>query len=146
MNPGVESGRRARSRIVSVGWMALGICLGLLLRSRWISFPGFVAKYGGDALWALVVFYACGFLAVRWSTGRVALVSLGIAWGIEALQLYHAPWIDAIRSTRPGHWVLGSTFNPPDLFAYAIGVAGGVWIEWVHRNALLDGNGKDPAP
>jgi hypothetical protein len=55
------------------------------------------------------------------------------AWGVEFSQLYHAPWIDAIRATPPGRLVLGNTFNWPDLFAYALGVGLGAWVEWRMR-------------
>jgi hypothetical protein len=49
---------------------------------------------------------------------------------VEFLQLYHAPCIDAIRATRPGRLVLGTTFNAPDLLAYPVGIALGAWAEW----------------
>lgn len=62
--------------------------------------------------------------------GRHALaVAIGVAWGVELSQLYHAPWIDAIRTTIPGRLVLGTTFNWPDLPAYAVGIALGSLVE-----------------
>ena len=36
----------------------------------------FAAKYGGDALWALLVFLGFGFLFRQLSTGRLALIAL----------------------------------------------------------------------
>ena len=99
------------------------IGLGLVWRSRWLSLPSFVAKYGGDALWAMLVFLGVGFLWSRASTLRVTLISLGFAWAVEFSQLYHAPWIDSIRATRIGSLILGSTFNAPDLLAYGVGIA-----------------------
>ena len=57
------------------------------------------------------------------------LISLGFAWLVEFSQLYHAPWIDAIRALRIGRLILGSTFNWPDLPAYAAGVVIGVIAE-----------------
>ncbi|MES2659241.1 MAG: DUF2809 domain-containing protein [Verrucomicrobiota bacterium] len=107
----------------------LVMAAGLLWRSRFLPLPPFLGKYGGDALWALLVFFGFGFLFKRISTLRLSLVSLGFAWVIEFSQLYHAPWIDAIRAMRIGHLVLGSTFNWPDLPAYAIGVAVGALLE-----------------
>ena len=90
-----------------------------------------MAKYGGDALWALVLFLGAGFVCPRSSSVRMGLIAVGFAWSIEFLQLYHAHWIDEIRSTRPGRMVLGTTFNSPDLFAYVIGIALGVLVERV---------------
>lgn len=56
-------------------------------------------------------------------------MALVFSWSIEFLQLYHAPWIDSIRSTLMGRLVLGSTFNSPDLIAYLVGIAIGVSVE-----------------
>jgi hypothetical protein len=105
------------------------IAAGLLWRSRLLPLPPFAFKYGGDALWALVVFYGCGFLLSRTSTARVALIALCLAWGVEFLQLYQAPWIEGLRATVPGRLALGSTFNWPDLLAYALGIAAGAISE-----------------
>ena len=44
-------------------------------------------------------------------------------------QLYHAPWIDAIRDTLPGALVLGYGFLWSDLACYAAGVALGAGVE-----------------
>ena len=120
------------------GWYALAVVLviglGLLWRSRLLPLSSFIAKYGGDALWALVVFLGFGFLFTRLSTLRVALLALCFAWSIEFLQLYHAHWIDFIRSSRLGHLVLGSTFNTPDLLAYVVGITIAAIVELSHRS------------
>jgi hypothetical protein len=112
----------------------LVIGTGLLWRSGLLALPNFVAKYGGDSLWALVVFLCLGFAFHRNSTVRIALGAVCFAWSVEFLQLYHAHWIDGLRSTRLGRLFLGSTFNSPDLLAYAIGVALGALVECVYLN------------
>ena len=109
------------------------VAVGLLWRSSLVSMPEWLSKYGGDALWALMVFVGCGFLVPRASTLTLALLALTFAWAIEFSQLYHAPWIDAIRATLPGRLVLGSTFNWPDLPAYALGIGLGAWSEGLFR-------------
>jgi hypothetical protein len=48
----------------------------------------------------------------------------------EFSQLYHAPWIDSIRSTFIGHIILGSGFMWFDFAAYAIGIFIGVLCEY----------------
>ena len=111
--------------------IALVIGTGLLWRSGLLPLPSFLAKYGGDSLWALVVFLCFGFAFHRSSTMRIALGAVCFAWSVEFLQLYHAPWIDGIRSTRLGHLVLGTMFNSPDLLAYVIGIALGALAECV---------------
>jgi len=118
-----------RSRPIYAMAAAVVIGAGLLWRSGLFPLPDSVAKYGGDSLWALVVFLCFGTAFPRSSTARIALVAVCFAWSVEFLQLYHAPWIDGIRSTRPGQLVLGSVFNSPDLVAYVVGIAFGAAAE-----------------
>src|SRR5688572_23605215 len=120
-----------RSRLLYALAASVIIAAGLLWRSGLIPLPNAVAKYGGDSLWALLVFVGSGFILAQSTTWRVVLIALCFAWSIEFLQLYHAPWIDWVRSTRIGHLVLGSTFNSPDLAAYTLGIACGALAELV---------------
>ena len=136
MKPSVALSHPIRSRLRYAILTVLVIAAGLLWRSRFISLSPFFTKYGGDALWALMVFAGLAFVFNRASTLRLALRALGFSWAIEFSQLYHAPWIDAVRSTLPGRLILGSTFNWPDLPAYALGVAMGAAAEfYFHRRA-----------
>jgi len=98
---------------------------GLWLRSPSCPFPLFITKYGGVALWALLIFLLIGLLRPQLPLQKRAVIALGISWGVEFSQLYHAPWIDEIRATRAGALILGSIFNWPDLIAYAVGILGG---------------------
>ncbi len=125
--------RRSRGRYAFA--IVLVLLGGLLWRSHLIPLSPFLSKYGGDALWALLVFCGFGFLFATISPLRLAIVSLGFAWAIEFSQLYHAPWFDSIRALRIGHLVFGSTFNPPDLLAYLAGVAVGMFAELAYRKS-----------
>lgn len=118
-----------RSRLLYALLALTVIAAGLLWRSGLIPLPQWLSNNGGDALWALMVFVAFGFLLPRTSTLRVALLTLIFAWCVEFSQLYHASWIDAVRATIPGKLVLGNTFYWPDLIAYAVGIAAGAWLE-----------------
>ena len=110
------------------------VAAGLLWRSGMIPLPQRLSNNGGDALWAMMIFVGFGFLLPRASTLLIALTALAFSWGVEFSQLYHAPWIDAIRATIPGRLVLGNTFNWPDLAAYALGIGLGAWAEWRLRD------------
>jgi hypothetical protein len=123
-----------RNRLIFAAAIALVIGTGLLWRSHLLPLPAFLAKYGGDALWVLMVFLGFGFVFRRSSTARIALAAVCFAWTVEFLQLYHAPWIEAIRATRLGRLVLGDTFNSPDLLAYVVGIAVGALAEYVWLN------------
>ena len=122
--------KRARSRMVYALLAVAVVAAGLLWRSGLIPLPQWLSNNGGDALWALMVFVGFGFLFPRASTLIVALLALTFSWGVEFSQLYHAPWIDAVRATIPGKLVLGNTFAWPDLIAYAVGVVVGALAEW----------------
>ena len=123
--------KRMRSRLLYA--LLAVVAAGLLWRCGVIPLPQWLSNNGGDALWALMVFVGFGFLFPKASTLTVALLALTFAWGVEFSQLYHAPWIDAIRATLPGKLVLGNTFNWPDLLAYALGIALGALVEWRWR-------------
>lgn len=118
-----------RDRIRQVVLMPVVIIAGLFLRSRFCPAPPVFEKYGGDALWSVVVFLGLGFLFPRAATFTLALSALTISWAVEFSQLHRAPWLDAVRATLPGKLILGTTFNLPDLPAYAFGVAAAAMAE-----------------
>src|SRR5437868_2742051 len=121
----MQTQRFERNRFLYLILSAGVIGLGLVWRSPLLAFSPFISKYGGDSLWAVLVFIGFGFLFPRLPTQRIAIISLCFAWSIEFSQMYHAPWIDSIRAHRLGGLILGSTFNSPDLLAYAIGILSG---------------------
>ena len=120
---------RQRSRLKYLVASVLVAGLGLLWRSELTPLPGFFVKYGGVALWALMVFLGLGVAFPKFSTVRLACIAGCVAWCVEFLQLYHVPWIDAVRSTQLGNLVLGTTFHWPDLVAYLVGILGGALVE-----------------
>ena len=133
MKPPVAPSHPTRSRPLYAVLIVLVIAAGLLWRSRFTPLPPLLAKYGGDALWALMIFVGLGFIFNRATTQRLAFGALCFSWAVEFSQLYHAPWIDMIRGTLPGRLILGATFNWPDLPAYTLGVAMGVGGEFLFR-------------
>ena len=56
-------------------------------------------------------------------------------------QLYHAPWIDAIRVTTIGHIILGYSFSWLDILAYAAGILTGIIME-----SLISGTKLNKSP
>ncbi|AKZ53683.1 Putative integral membrane protein [Streptomyces ambofaciens ATCC 23877] len=85
---------------------------------------GGVAKYGGDALYTLLLFALVVLVAPGITPLKGAAVALALSWGVEFLQLSDVPAELSLRSTA-ARLVLGSTFNAPDLFWYAVGAAAG---------------------
>jgi hypothetical protein len=119
--------RRSRLRYLLAG--ALVIVLGLASRRYGAGLPALVAEYAGDTLWAVMAFIIVGVLAPEWPTSRVAVTALLASYADEVSQLYHAPWIDAIRNTRLGALTLGYGFLWSDIVCYTVGVALCVVVE-----------------
>lgn len=120
-------------RIIYALTSILTVAIGLLWRSHLFPLSPFLRKYGGDALWALLVYLLIRFVAPRMEIVRSAAVAFGIAVAVEISQLYHAPWVEAIRAVRIGALILGSTFNWPDIPAYGIGILAGASVEQRRR-------------
>jgi Protein of unknown function (DUF2809) len=121
--------RSAFFQFIAIGVV---IILGLLSRKYVGIFPAEIAKYPGSALWATAVFFAAGILMRKQSAIYVGAVALIIATLVEFSQLLDIPWLNEIRRTTIGHMFLGSTFNAPDLLAYAIGIGLGCLIELLY--------------
>lgn len=123
-----------RNRIVYFLLIIITILAGLGSRHYGGHLPSWVHLYLGDSLWALMVFWMVGFLFRQKATGWVAVVSLLFSYIIEISQLYHAPWIDAIRATTLGGLVLGFGFLWSDMLCYTIGIVFGMLMEIVFLN------------
>ena len=106
------------------------IALGLASRRGYFPFPEALGNYPGDALWAWVVLLCVAW--VRPAITRTKLIgwSLLIAFAIEFLQLYQAPWMQALRANKLAYLVLGNGFDPLDLLAYVVGIALGAAVDW----------------
>jgi len=85
----------------------------------------------GDALWAAMMAWWIGAAAPRARLTIRSAAAYAVCVAVETSQLYHAPWLDALRATRAGHLVLGSGFDPRDLLAYALGVVAAALLEAV---------------
>ena len=121
------STRRARPPYAAASTTT--IALGLASRRFAASLSDFVRLYAGDALWAATVYFLA---ATLWPRARIAWLAAGtlaFAFAIEASQLYHAPWIDGVRSSRLGALVLGQGFLWSDLVCYTIGVIAGALVD-----------------
>lgn len=120
-----------RNRPLYLFFLVFTIGTGLASRHFSGFLPHWVQLYSGDALWALMVFLLLGFFFHRKSTLWVAIAALAFSFSIEISQLYHAFWIDALRSNPLGGLVLGFGFLWSDLVCYTVGVGFGLVVEKV---------------
>ena len=119
-----------RSRWLIAILALLVIAVGLSSRRGLVQFPAVLGNYPGDALWAWVVLLCVAWVRPAITRGRLIGVSLVIAFAIEFLQLYQAPWIQAVRANKLAYLVLGNGFDPLDLLAYVVGIALGATVDW----------------
>jgi len=118
-----------RPRLLAAALLLLTIALGLASRRYAAALPHVIAAYAGDALWAAMVFWIAAFIWPRANTRTLAAIALGVSFIVELSQLYHAPWIDALRATRLGALALGHGFLWSDLVCYAIGVTAAAIVD-----------------
>ena len=120
-----------RNRFTYMLLLAVTVVAGLASRQFPDALPYWIQEFAGDTLWALMVFLLLGFIFKTKSSLWVSLVAIMFSVGIEISQLYHAPWIDALRAYRLGGLILGFGFLWSDLVCYTIGVGFGFVMEWV---------------
>ena len=118
-----------RRRLVALAATLATIALGLASR-RWPdALPAAFGKYPGDALWALMVFFAWRALRPRARTSDVALLAAATSIAVECAKLWQAPWLATFRHTTFGHLLLGHVFSWQNLVAYGVGVIVGVALD-----------------
>ncbi|HBE67864.1 MAG TPA: DUF2809 domain-containing protein [Planctomycetaceae bacterium] len=108
----------------------VAVALGLASRRFRASIPTFLGEYAGDTLWALMVFCVIGCFLPHAKVLYRAILAYAFSCTVEFSQLYHAPWIDAVRSTTLGSLVLGHGFLATDLVCYGVGIVTGAVVEW----------------
>ncbi|UUC94412.1 DUF2809 domain-containing protein [Comamonas sp. C11] len=128
-----------RSRMVLTLFIAAVIAIGLASRRGYVPFPVVLGNYPGDALWAWVLLLCVAWLRPAITRGRLMAWSLVIAFAIEFLQLYQAPWMQALRANKLAYLVLGNGFDPLDLLAYVVGIGAGAMVDrlWEKRQRRL---------
>ena len=120
--------RQWQSILVRISILTLLIPIGLSTRSYPQWYPVWIARYGGDTLWATLVTLLVAICLQRLSIAAVAVTAAAFSLFIELSQLYHSPWLDTIRETFLGGLVLGFDFLWSDLVCYTIGIGIGAVV------------------
>jgi hypothetical protein len=95
---------------------------------------GDVAKYAGDALYTVLICALVVVAAPRTRPLAAAGTALEFSWAVELLQLTGLP-AELSRHSTVARLILGSTFNAPDLFWYAVG-ASAAWSAFAGMAAV----------
>ena len=120
-----------RRRLACAGLAAATMVCGLAVRMGPLGLPWGVAKCGGSALWAMMIYWVLCMMWPGWRPVSVGAASSLIAVAVEFGKLYRSPGMDALRLTLVGRLLLGRYFAWWDILAYLVGiwvvVAGEAW-------------------
>jgi hypothetical protein len=112
-----------RSRRIPYLALAAGaIVAGIIVHFVELGLGGTFRDILGDALWGAMILWLVSALRPDARFWVRALVAFVICAAVELSQLLLAPAIDAFRQTTYTHLVFGSSFDPRDFLAYALGV------------------------
>ena len=128
----VKASRRSFTGVLF--WLVSLIAFGVASR-RLGGLPEWITLYAGDVAWGAMFFVL--FCAVRptLSTARAWLAAVLMTELIEFSELWHSPWLDALRATRAGGFLLGHVFLWSDVVCVALGatLAAGAERAWRDR-------------
>ncbi len=127
----------ARSAALSLALLLATVAAGLTLRLAHLSLPSGVTKYGGSALWGLMIYWIVSFLLPTLQIPSTVLLAGAIATAVEVFKLYHSPGLDAFRLTLPGALLLGRFFSLWDIAAYWLAIVAGALADHVIRSHSL---------
>lgn len=139
------SGQSRRARLWTLASIVVVVPLGLSTKLCRIEGLAWIRENFGGALY-VVFFCLVALLVVPRARPWIIALSVFLATcGVEVLQLWHPPWLEAIRSTRPGALVLGSTFVWADFPWYLVGaVLGWGWTQALSRGLRAPPGRKPP--
>jgi len=91
----------------------------------------------GDFLYAVMMYTFIRILLINKKATQILIFALLICYTIEFSQLYQADWINELRKTLFGRYVLGQGFLCIDILAYTFGALAAFLVERiVLRNKL----------
>ncbi|OKH30294.1 hypothetical protein NIES2101_42525 [Calothrix sp. HK-06] len=88
----------------------------------------FLGSVAYEIFWILLVAFIYPKASPLWTAVGVCVATCGI----EFLQLWKPPFLEAARATLVGRLVLGNTFVWSDFISYFFGsFAGWIWMRWL---------------
>jgi Protein of unknown function (DUF2809) len=119
---------KIKARFEYLFLVIITIILGLLSRKLSSTY-----YFIGDILYAVLIYWGFRFLFPFVATAKTAVLSLFFCYSIEFSQLYKSDWINSIRTTTIGHYVLGQGFLLSDLLCYFMGTLTAYYLDILYR-------------
>ncbi|MDC7123063.1 DUF2809 domain-containing protein [Cellulomonas fimi] len=107
----------ARPRAVLLAAVVVVVAAGLVVAT---SASGPLADPAGDALYAVLVYVLVLLVVPRLAPWRAGVVATAVCAAVEVAQLTGAP-AALVQAVPVSRFVVGTTFVPVDLVAYAVG-------------------------
>lgn len=128
-----------RPLLVSVLLIVITMIAGLVIRFAPLGLPASIVKYGGSALWAMMIYWMSSSVLPSWRAEYIGLLSGVVATSVEFFKLYHAPVLEAFRHTIAGVLILGRVFSFKDIAVYWIAIAIAAGLDrslrhWMNRS------------
>jgi hypothetical protein len=128
-----------RPLLVSVLLIVITMIAGLVIRFAPLGLPASIVKYGGSALWAMMIYWMSSSVLPSWRAEYIGLLSGVVATSVEFFKLYHAPVLEAFRHTIAGVLILGHVFSFKDIAVYWIAIAIAAGLDrslrhWMNRS------------
>lgn len=118
-----------RNRIILCIAFIVIVFFGLLSRSHRMP-PSFFVEYGGDTLWAAMMYIVFAFIKPRGKILYICLITLVFSYLIEFSQMLTWQWLVYLRTT-PFRYILGQGFVWSDLLCYTIGCVGMMMLDYL---------------
>ena len=94
---------------------------------------GGLGSYLYTVLWASVWYFVLAMF-IRGKQSTLLMIALSVCIILELTQLYSAPWINELRATEVGGWLLGSVFRWEDLVGSVLGCALSWMVDtWIYK-------------
>ena len=100
----------------------LGITLLIILLGIVSRKIGMIPLFIGDILYAVMIYYLIHSLFLLKQKWVKIIIPLTLCFIIELSQLIDVHWLNFIRNTTLGHYILGQGFLFSDLVCYSIGI------------------------
>lgn len=119
-------------RVVSSSFLAaILVALTVVgIATKWYRgrFEVWVHNYGGGIIYEIFWVVLFGALLPKVRAWRIAAWVFVVTCGLEVLQLWRPPVLEAIRSYFVGRALIGNGFDPWDFLYYVIGSVAGWWF------------------
>jgi hypothetical protein len=126
---------KPRPFLISLILMIVTVVLGIAIRFVPLGLPMDLVKYGGSAMWAMMIYWVFTLIRPTWYLIPAFFASGLVATGLEFFKLYHAYDLDVFRSTLLGELLLGRFFSGKDIVAYWLAILVAVFVDSGFRKA-----------